>query len=97
MAFKLNINILTDADNTTTGRETFNPLLRNIPNHIRRPLLQAHEAAIRKGEYSQERLSMLSKTMPMVVKRARAKGDVWTAVAAEQVMACIEFHGHKAK
>jgi hypothetical protein len=40
---------------------------------------------------------MLSKTMPMVVKRARAKGDVWTAYAAEQVIACIEFHGHKAK
>ena len=97
MAFKLNINILTDANETTTGRETFNPLLRNVPGHIRRPLLEAHESAIRKGQYSQERLTMLSKTMPMVVKRARAKGDVWTAYAAEQVLACIEFHGHKSK
>lgn len=97
MAFKLNINILTDADNTTQGREAFNPLLRNVPGHIRRPLLEAHESAIRKGQYPAERLTMLSKTMPMVVKRARAKGDVWTAYAAEQVIACIEFHGHKAK
>ena len=95
MSFKLNINILCDADNTTTGRETFNPLLRNVPNHIRRPLLQAHEAAIRKGEYSWARLGILQKTMPLVIKRARANGDVWTAYQAEQVLACIEFHGHK--
>ena len=95
MSFKLNINILADTDNTTTGREAFNPLLRTTPKHIQRPLLQAHEAAIRKGEYSWARLGILAKTMPLVIKRARANGDVWTAYQAEQVLACIEFHGHK--
>jgi len=40
-------------------------------------------------------LGILAKTMPLVIKRARANGDVWTSYQAEQVLACIEFHGHK--
>lgn len=97
MAFKLNLNILADNANNATGRETFNPLLRTGKQHIRRPLLEAHQAAIRKGEYSAARLGILAKTLPLVAKRARTNKDPWTAYWADQVIACIEFHGHKAK
>ena len=95
MSFKLNVNVLTDADNASTGRNTFNPLLRNTPNHIRRGQLESHISAIRKGEYSWARLRILEKTLPNTVSRARQTGDVWTAHWAEQVLACIEVHGHK--
>jgi len=95
MSFKLNVNILADTDNASTGRETFNPLLRTTPNHIRRGQLESHISAIRKGEYSWARLRILQKTLPTTVSRARSTGDVWTAHWAEQVLACIEVHGHK--
>ena len=95
MSFKLNVNILSGGDATTTGRETFNPLLRTTPNHIRRGQLEGHIAAIRKGQYSWARLRILQKTLPTTVSRARKTGDVWTAHWAEQVLACIEVHGHK--
>ena len=48
MSFKLNINILADTDNITTGREQYNPLLRTTRNHIRRPRLEGYIAAIRR-------------------------------------------------
>ena len=95
MSFKLNINILTDTDNTNQGRETFNPLLRTTRNHIRRPRLEGYIDAIRKGEYSPARLRILQKSLPRTAASARAKGDVWTAYWADSVLACIEFHGHK--
>jgi hypothetical protein len=106
MSFKLNVNILSGNDNTSTGRETFNPLLRTTPktfnpllrttpNHIRRGQLEGHISAIRKGQYSWARLRILEKTLPTTVTRARKTGDVWTAHWAEQVLACIEVHGHK--
>ena len=97
MAFKLNLNILADADNNATGRETFNPLLRTGKQHIRRPRLEGYISAIRKGEYSPARLRILQKSLPRTAATARAKGDVWTAYWADSVMACIEVHGHKAK
>ena len=96
MSFKLNINILADTDNTNTGRETFNPLLRITPKHTNRPLLEGYIAAIRKGEYSPARLRILQKSLPRTAATARAKGDVWTAYWADSVLACIEVHGHKA-
>jgi hypothetical protein len=95
MSFKLNINILADTDNTSTGRETFNPLLRITPNHTNRPLLEGYIAAIRKGEYSWARLRILQKSLPRTAASARAKGDVWTAHWADAALACIEVHGHK--
>ena len=95
MSFKLNINILTDTNNTNSGRETYNPLLKTTPNHIRRGVLEGHVAAIRKGEYSWARLAILQKSLPRTAANARTKGDVWTAYWADQVMACIEVHGHK--
>ena len=96
MSFKLNINILADTDNTTTGREQYNPLLRTTRNHIRRPRLEGYITAIRKGEYSPARLRILQKSLPRTVASARASGDVWTAYWADSVLACIEVHGHKA-
>jgi hypothetical protein len=95
MSFKLNVNILSGDSNTSTGRNTFNPLLRTTPNHIRRGQLESHISAIRKGQYSWARLRILEKTLPNTVSRARSTGDVWTAHWAEQVLACIEVHGHK--
>ena len=96
MSFKLNINILADTDNASNGRETFNPLLHTTRNHIRRPRLEGYISAIRKGEYSPARLRILQKSLPRTAATARAKGDVWTAYWADSVLACIEFHGHKA-
>ena len=95
MSFKLNINILADTDNTTTGREQYNPLLRTTRNHIRRPRLEGYITAIRKGEYSPARLRILQKSLPRTAASARASGDVWTAYWADSVLACIEVHGHK--
>ena len=95
MSFKLNINILADTDNSTNGREQYNPLLRTTRNHIRRPRLEGYITAIRKGEYSWARLAILQKSLPRTAARARANGDVWTAYWADSVMACIEVHGHK--
>ena len=95
MSFKLNINILADTDNTTTGREQYNPLLRTTRNHIRRPRLEGYIDAIRKGEYSWARLAILQKSLPRTAASARASGDVWTAYWADSVLACIEMHGHK--
>lgn len=95
MSFKLNINILADTDNTTTGREQYNPLLRTTRNHIRRPRLEGYIDAIRKGQYSWARLAILQKSLPRTAASARAKGDVWTAYWADSVLACIEVHGHK--
>ena len=95
MSFKLNINILADTDNSTTGREQYNPLLRTTRNHIRRPRLEGYIAAIRKGQYSWARLAILQKSLPRTAASARASGDVWTAYWADSVMACIEVHGHK--
>ena len=95
MSFKLNINILADTDNSTTGREQYNPLLRTTRNHIRRPRLEGYITAIRKGEYSWARLAILQKSLPRTAASARASGDVWTAYWADSVMACIEVHGHK--
>jgi len=95
MSFKLNINILADTDNSTTGREQYNPLLRTTRNHIRRPRLEGYITAIRKGEYSWARLAILQKSLPRTAASARANGDVWTAYWADSVLACIEMHGHK--
>ena len=95
MSFKLNINILADTDNSTNGREQYNPLLRTTRNHIRRPRLEGYITAIRKGEYSWARLAILQKSLPRTAASARASGDVWTAYWADSVMACIEVHGHK--
>ena len=64
MSFKLNINILADTDNSTNGREQYNPLLRTTRNHIRRPRLEGYITAIRKGEYSWARLAILQKSLP---------------------------------
>jgi hypothetical protein len=95
MSFKLNINILADTDNSTNGREQYNPLLRTTRNHIRRPRLEGYITAIRKGEYSWARLAILQKSLPRTAASARASGDVWTAYWADSVLACIEMHGHK--
>ena len=95
MSFKLNINILADTDNSTNGREQYNPLLRTTRNHIRRPRLEGYIAAIRKGQYSWARLAILQKSLPRTASNARANGDVWTAYWADSVLACIEVHGHK--
>ena len=95
MSFKLNINVLADTDNSTTGREQYNPLLRTTRNHIRRPRLEGYITAIRKGEYSWARLRILEKSLPRTAATARASGDVWTAYWADSVLACIEVHGHK--
>ena len=95
MSFKLNINILADTDNSTTGREQYNPLLRTTRNHIRRPRLEGYITAIRKGQYSWARLRILQKSLPRTAASARANGDVWTAYWADSVMACIKVHGHK--
>ncbi len=95
MSFKLNINILADTDNSTNGREQYNPLLRTTRNHIRRPRLEGYITAIRKGQYSWARLRILEKSLPRTAASARANGDVWTAYWADSVLACIEVHGHK--
>ena len=95
MSFKLNINILADTDNSSNGREQYNPLLRTTRNHIRRPRLEGYITAIRKGEYSWARLAILQKSLPRTASNARANGDVWTAYWADSVLACIEVHGHK--
>jgi hypothetical protein len=95
MSFKVIVNILNDADDTGNTRDTYNPLLRTSPTGWHRPLLQGYVSAIRKGEYSWARLGILSKTLPRTAEQARAKGDVWTAHWADQVMAAIEVHGHK--
>ena len=95
MSFKLNINILADTDNSTNGREQYNPLLRTTRNHIRRPRLEGYIAAIRTGQYSWARVAILQKSLPRTASNARANGDVWTAYWADSVMACIEVHGHK--
>ena len=96
MALKLTINTLTgsiayDPD----APERFNPLLRTSTTGWHRPLLEGYVQAIRKGEYSSARLGILSKTLPRTAAKARKDGDAWTAHWADQVMAAIEFHGHK--
>jgi len=98
MSFKLNINILADTDNTTTGRETFNPLLKTAGrNHIARPRLEAQLTQVRRGEMPAAQVRLLSKTLPSTAARARTNGDVWTAYHADALLAGIKFHGHKAK
>ena len=92
MSFKLNINILADTDNTTTGRETFNPLLKTAGrNHIARPRLEAQLTQVRRGQMKESEMRLLSRVLPSTVKRARANGDVWTAYHADALLAGINF------
>ena len=98
MSFKLILNILADTDNATTGRETFNPLLKTAGrNHITRHRLESQLALVRRGEMPAAHVRLLSKTLPSTAARARTNGDVWTAYHAEALLAGIKFHGHKAK
>jgi hypothetical protein len=92
MSFKLNINILADTDNTSEGRETFNPLLRTTGrNHIARPRLENQLALVRRGQMKENEMRLLSRVLPSTVKRARATGDVWTAYHADALLAGINF------
>lgn len=92
MSFKVILNVLSDTDNTATGRETFNPLLMTAGrNHIARPRLENQLAQVRRGEMKQSQMRLLSKVLPHTVKRARANGDVWTAYHADALLAGINF------
>jgi hypothetical protein len=92
MSFKVIVNILSDSDNSNSGRETFNPLLKTAGrNHIARPRLEAQLAQVRRGQMKESQMRLLSKSLPSTIVRARAARDVWTAYHADALLAGINF------